>query len=62
MSDPLHEETEQEWIVALNRFDTEVWPLFEGRGYTKGEAHMIWRLTGVQAELETLNEKMEDAY
>lgn len=60
MSEPLREENEEVWIEDLNRFDEHIWPLFKDRGYTKGEAHLLYRLTGVQLELQTVNETLAE--
>ena len=60
--DPLLETIEESWISALNRFDSEIWPLFRDRGYTKGEAHQIWVLSGVASEIEQLNKSLKDSF
>lgn len=57
MSEPLHEEVEQSWIEFLNRFDAEIYPtLFEKRGFTKGEAMIIWNLSKIEAQLDEVLE------
>jgi hypothetical protein len=56
---PLAEDCEESWIEDLNRFDDHIWPLFTDRGYTKGEAHLLFRLTGVQLYLQDIKDQLE---
>lgn len=54
------EDQEESWIRALNHFDSEVWPhLFKDRGYTKGEAMIIWRLCSLDEAVEALRNDMK---
>jgi hypothetical protein len=61
MSEPLFEETEIAWQETLNRFDEHIWPMFRDRGYTKGEAHILWALGQLAVDLHEVNEKMESS-
>ena len=60
MSEPLNERTEEFWITHLNRFDSEIWPLFESRGYTKGEAHILWILVGLQESTDDVERAVRE--
>ena len=60
MSEPLDEAVEESFIEALNRFDVHIWPLFEARGYTKGEALIVWHLNRLENEVDNLREAIEE--
>lgn len=63
MPEPIHESTEVAWQEALTRFDVEIYPLlFKERGYSKAEAMLVWRLAGLQEEIEDLRKVIEAAY
>jgi hypothetical protein len=60
MAEPLHEEEEESYIEALNRFEEHVWPLFEGRGITKGEAVLVWQLNRLANSVDDLAAELHD--
>lgn len=58
MPEPLEEEAETSWMVYLDRFDKEIYPvLFKPRGYTKGEAAIIWSLGKLENRVDALVEQ-----
>lgn len=55
--DSITEECEHSWNAYLKRFDTVIYPtLFEKRGYTKGEANIIWMLSRLCSEVAEVHE------
>jgi hypothetical protein len=59
MSEPLHEGQEVAWLVFLDRFEQVIYPLlFEKRGYSRGEALIIWTLQQQTESIEELKEEM----
>lgn len=57
---PLDEDVEQSWLHYNDKFDREIYPLlFESRGYTKGEANIIWMLSKLENAVLALNNRLE---
>lgn len=60
MSEALYEDTEVNWRVFLDRFDTEIYPvLFQERGYTKGEALIAWSIGRLEEIVDRLAQETE---
>lgn len=58
MPEPLDEVVEESWIEFLNRFDVEIYPLFEGRGVSKADAMIIWSLARLESEIEDIKQSL----
>jgi hypothetical protein len=54
MSEPIEESVEVSFIEWLNRFEEHIWPLFKDRGYSKGDALIMWHLNRVENRIEDL--------
>lgn len=55
-----NEETEISWINGLKEFDEEVWPIFQRRGYSKGDAMMLYQMQGIKNALYTIQEILQE--
>lgn len=60
--DPINftEKTERSWRVYLRHFEAEVLPVFIERGYTKGEALIIWELNRMKNVMLEVVEGLND--
>lgn len=47
----MDEEFEASLITFLAEFEEKVWPAFQRRGYTRGEAMIIWELSEIRREV-----------
>lgn len=49
------ERLNRRWRETMRQFEEEVWPvLFEGKGYTKAEAHAVWLQMVIESLLTDL--------
>ncbi len=62
MTEPLDEAAEVSWLLHLDRFEQHIYPaIFEKRGYSKGEALIVWGLSKVETSVDELSERIQGA-